>query len=147
MNKLLKQIFKYFIAMTLLAQGALWAAEMRCDVCGMSIPEHAKNHIVLETPVKGGKMMHVCSVSCLKKGMKHNPDMKKTEFANFNKPDQFLDGDRAFFLKGSDKIKSDIGEMAMPPYLGAYETKKDADAARAKYGEGSVVQGVENALK
>ena len=37
--------------------------------------------------------------------------------------------------------------MAMPPIAAAFATKKEADVAQKKYGDGTVVLGLENALQ
>lgn len=131
-----------------LSQWVIAATEMHCDICGMIIPDKAKNHIVLKKENdKNAKVYHVCSKICLVTAKKNNPDHKKIEMVDFNHPEKFINGEKAFVLKGSEKIKADIGEMAMAPYLGAFSTKKEAEAAQKKYGDGHVVEGVENALK
>jgi hypothetical protein len=148
MNTLTIRFSKLLVFALILFQSITWAGEMRCDGCGMSIPEHAKNHIVLKSGAdKKAQPLHVCSLGCIKLAQKKNPTFQSAEFANFNQPDQFLKGDQAFFLKGSEKIKADMGDRVMPPLLGAFKTKKDADAAHKKYGDGQVVKGIENVQK
>ncbi|HAZ14661.1 MAG: hypothetical protein A2X86_06235 [Bdellovibrionales bacterium GWA2_49_15] len=122
-------------------------AGMTCSVCGMPVAESAKNHLMLQSESATKAPMHVCALSCLKKVVKHDSSYKKIEVADFNHPEKLLPGDKAFFLLKSTKIKSDIGENVMPPYFGAFATEDEAKTAQAKYGEGLIVQGVENAIK
>ncbi|MGK5086970.1 nitrous oxide reductase accessory protein NosL [Bdellovibrionota bacterium FG-2] len=136
------------LALTLMSLSiAVWASDNHCDVCGMIIPEHAKNHIVLHGSDSSAKGYHICSASCARKIRKNDPKLSKSEVADFNHPDSFLSGNKAFFLIQSQNIKSDMGEMAMPPLIAGFQTKKEAEAARTKYGDGVVVEGFENALK
>jgi len=123
------------------------AAGFRCDICGMTIPDRARNHVTLTSAESEAKQLHVCSLSCVKKARKHDPKLSKAEIADFHHPETMLSGDRAFFLIQSQKIKADMGEMAMSPYVAGFKTKKEAEAAKAKYGDGVVVQGTENAFK
>lgn len=122
-----------------------WAADTRCDICGMAIPDHARNHLILKST--HAKEFHTCSLSCVRKAKRHDPTLSQAEVVDFNHPEKWLSGEKAFFLIQSEKIKVDLGEMAMPPYIAAFRTQKEAEAARVKYGEGRVVQGLENALK
>lgn len=134
------------IGMLTLAVSA-WAAEIHCDICGMTIPERARNHVVLKSAEPNAKVMHLCSLSCVRKARKHDPKLSKAEIADFNRPEAMLPGDKAFFLIQSQKIKADMGEMAMAPYVVGFRTKQEAEAAKAKYGDGIVVEGAENAFK
>lgn len=132
----------------LMLTGLAFAAQTRnCDVCGMIIPEKARNHVVLKNEDSNKKSLHVCSFGCVQKGQKYDSKYKIIEVANFNQPDQFLDADQAFFLIKSKKIKPDLGNFVMPPYFGAFKTQKEAEAAKEKYGDGAVVEGIENAMK
>lgn len=134
----------------LMLTGLAFAAQTRnCDVCGMIIPEKAKNHIILKNEDSNKKSLHVCSFGCVRKGQKYDSKYTRIEVANFNQPDQFLASDKAFFLIKikSEKIKSDLGNFVMPPYFGAFKTQKETEAAKEKYGDGAVVEGIENAMK
>ncbi|MCM2279876.1 MAG: nitrous oxide reductase accessory protein NosL [Oligoflexia bacterium] len=141
-----KALLSLVISLLMLSSVAL-AAQLHCDVCGMTIPEKARHYIMLKAPAGAPKPLHVCSASCLKKAKKGEPKYTQADFADFNHPEKFVSGDKAFFLIKSSKIKADLGEMAMPPYIGAFSTKAEAEAAKAKYGDGEVVQGLESALK
>lgn len=122
------------------------AADLSCGVCGMSIPAGAKNHIVLKSS-QAKTTLHVCSPTCARKAKKHDSTLAEAEVADFNHPGTSLPGSKAFFLIKSDKIKGDMGEMAMAPYAAAFATQEEALAAQKKYGDGKVVQGLEAALK
>ncbi len=124
-----------------------WAADFKCSVCSMKIPEHAKNHILLRNQDPHLSPLHVCSIFCAKKAKKYDPKYSKAEVTDFNHPDKTLSAEKAFFLKKSEKIKADLGELAMSPYWGAFSTKAEAQAAQKKYGDGEVVLGFEEALK
>lgn len=132
-----------FSALSLLA----WAGEQICQVCNMKIPEGSRHHIILKSEIPAKAPLHVCSISCVLKARKHDPKYVKVEVADFNHPEKFLRGEKAFVLIKTDKIKEDLDSMAMPPYFAAFPTKADAEKAKAKYGEGSIVEGFENALK
>ena len=121
------------------------AAGLKCEICGMLIEENGRNHIHLEHESKPG--LHVCSPTCASKARKYDAKFNKSEVRNFNKPEQVLVGEQAFFLAKSEKIKADMGKLAMAPYLAAFATKTKAEAAQKKYGDGQVVEGLENALK
>ena len=120
------------------------ATNFTCDVCGMTVPN--RTEIVLKDPTPGAKALHVCSLSCFRKARKLK-EYFSADVANFNHPDKLLPADNAYFLIKSEKIKPDLGELAMPPYFGAFATKKDADAAQVRYGYGQVVQGLNEAIK
>ncbi len=124
-----------------------WAAELKCDVCGMPIHDHGRNHVVLSGDSSDLKPMHVCSPACAKKVRKHDAKYSKAEVTDFNHPDKTIPGDKAYFLIQSSKIKSDMGADVMAPFAAAFATKEEAEAAKAKYGDGVVVQGAENAFK
>lgn len=136
-----------FVIFLMLTGLAFTAQTRNCDVCGMMIAEKAKNHIVLKNEDSNKKSLHVCSFGCLRKGQKYDSKYRKIEVSNFNQPDQFLPADKAFFLIKSEKIKPDLGNFVMPPYFGAFKTQKEAVAAKEKYGDGAVVEGIENAMK
>ena len=122
------------------------AGELHCGVCGMTLPENAKNHIILKS--KGKKEpLHVCSPSCAHKAKKYDPSLTEADVVDFDHPGKSLDGNKAFFLIKSEKIKTDMGEMAMAPYAAAFGTKEEALAAQKKYGDGKVVQGLKEAFK
>ncbi len=124
---------------------SLFAEELKCAVCGMPLSEHAKNHIILKGTDK--IPMHVCSLSCVKKTLKHDSNYGEIEVPDFNHPEKMLSGDSAFFLIKSEKIRSDLGDKVMGPYFGSFSSHADADAAQKKYGDGSVVHGIQNAIK
>ncbi|MEK6623322.1 MAG: nitrous oxide reductase accessory protein NosL [Bdellovibrionota bacterium] len=140
------KITTLFFGFFLFACSAL-AAGTVCSVCGMPLAEHAKNRIVVQTETASKEPLHMCALSCLKKTIKHDPRYTKIQVADFNHPDKLIAGDKAFFLLKSTKIKTDIGENVMAPYFGAFATEEEAQTAQKKYGEGVVLQGVENALK
>lgn len=142
--------FQRFVGPPLLAgliAVAVHAAETNCDICGMKIPGRARNHMVLMKSEPGEKSLHVCSLGCARKARKHDPKFTRAEIADFHRPESMLAGDKAYLLIRSEKIKADMGEMAMAPYVAGFRTKKEAEAARAKYGDGVVVEGVENLFK
>lgn len=120
------------------------AENFKCNICGMDIQESAKNHIVLATESQE-KKLHVCALSCVKKAKKHDHSLKNVKVANFNKPSELLDADQAYFLIGSKKIKSDLGDV-MGPYFGAFKSKEEANQAKEKYGDGQVVKGIQEAM-
>lgn len=141
---LLGFFFISFFAWNILAL----ASDTHCEVCHMLIPQNARSHVVLAT----GKShedphLHVCSVSCVAKAKKNGFKYTRVEIIDFNHPEKFLDGHKAFFIVNSKKIKADMGDMAMPPYFAAFATKKEAEAAQKKYGDGALAQGFEEALK
>lgn len=126
------------------------AADFKCDICGMPINEHGRNHIILRSSSPNNdtdKPMHVCSPSCAHKLQKHAVQYCKAEVTDFNHPDKILSGDVAYFLIQSSKIKSDMGANVMAPYAAAFSTKEEAEAAKKRYGDGIVVQGSANAFK
>jgi len=122
-----------------------FALELKCAVCGMPLEDHSKNHITLKGKDKA--TMHVCSLSCTKKAMKHDSGLNEVEVVDFNHAEKTLKGDSAFFLIKSEKIKSDLGDKVMGPYFGAFATQTEADTAQKKYGDGVVVVGIQNAIK
>ena len=122
------------------------ASELKCEVCGMPIGLHGRNRIVLLEPT-GKKPLHVCSPTCARKMRKYDANYSKAEVTDFNRPEKMLQGDRAYFLIQSSKIKSGMGENVMSPYAAAFSTKEEADAAQKKYGDGVVVKGADNAFK
>lgn len=126
---------------------ALLAADVDCDVCGMKIEQKGRNHILLKNEVATQKTLHVCSIPCLQKARKHDSKYTKMEMVDFNNSEKWISGEKAFFLIKSKKIKVALGEMVMPPYIGAFATKKEANTALQKYNDGTLVQGFENALK
>jgi len=123
------------------------AADINCDVCGMKIEQRGRNHMLLKHVQTDKKTLNVCSIPCLLKARKHDSQYTKVEIINFNNPEKFLAGDKAFFLVKSKKIKAALGDMVMPPHVVALSTKKEADAVLKKYPDGTIVQGFENALK
>ena len=135
------------VALALVISVSAWAVDTHCDVCGMSIPDHARNHLVLKAADPAAKELHVCSVPCARKARKHDQSLSRIDIADFNHPESFLSGERAFVLIQSRKVKADLGELTMPPYVVGFGTKKEAEAAQAKYGDGTVVEGIEGALK
>ncbi|MBI2521874.1 MAG: hypothetical protein HYV97_15770 [Bdellovibrio sp.] len=140
------KITAFLLGISVIACSAMAAGRV-CSVCGMPLAEHAKNLFVLQTEPAAKEPLHVCAISCLKKAVKHDPRYKKIEVADFNHPEKLLAGDKAFFLLKSTKIKADIGENVMAPYFGAFATEAEALEAQKKYGEGVILQGVENAIK
>ncbi len=123
------------------------AADLHCSICSMKIPQSSKNHLVLKNLDPKKPSLHACSLSCATKARKYDPKYAQIEVSNFNHPDEFLSGEKAFFLMKSEKIQADLGPMAMLPYFGAFSTKAEAEAAQKKYGDGVIVQGFEGALK
>lgn len=123
------------------------AADLKCDVCGMPISEHGCNLVTLSSSAAGDKPMHVCSPTCAHKLQKHAPQYSKAEVTDFNHTEKVLTGDKAYFLMQSSKIKSEMGPNVMAPYAAAFATKEEAEAAKAKYGDGVVVQGSDDAFK
>ena len=136
-----------FLFSTLTYPPAVFAEAMKCAVCGMNLEEHARNHIQLSRKSDSQQRMHVCSLACAKKALKHDAGYDVVEVQDFNHPEKTLSGDSAFFLIKSEKIRSDLGDMVMSPYFGAYASKAEADNAQKKYGDGTVVEGIKNALK
>ena len=124
---------------------SVFAAELKCAVCGMPLGEYSKNHIILKA--KGKEPMHVCSLSCAKKMLKHDPSYVEVLVRDFNHPEKTLSGEAAFFLVRSEKIKNDLGDNVMGPYFGSFSSEAEANAAQKKYGEGNVVKGIQNAIK
>ena len=135
------------VALLLAIASAASAAEIHCDICGMTIPDHAKNHLLLKTGAADAKQLHVCSLSCVRKARKHDSTLTQSAIADFNHSDSMLPGEKAFVLIQSQKIRADMGEMAMPPFAAGFRTRREAEAAREKYGDGAVVEGLENAFK
>ena len=142
-----KKFFNIFLILLSLQISAIsvFAAELKCAVCGMPISDHAKNHILMNGNDKAP--MHVCSLSCVKKTLKHDSNYTKVEVADFNDPEKMISADAAFFLIKSENIKSDLGDKVMGPYFGAFSSQAEATAAQKKYGDGSVIQGIQNAIK
>jgi hypothetical protein len=130
----------------LIFQLCAWAADFSCDACGMKIAAQARNHVALKMESQETKTMHFCSLSCLKKAQKHLP-AGKVELSDFNHPERLIPAEKAFYLVNSEKIKAEMGDMVMPPYVGVFATRPEADAAQKKLGDGSIVQGLENVLK
>ncbi len=130
-----------------LSSGLAIASEIKCGICSMIISEQSRNHIVLKIEISGKEPLHVCSLSCVHKARKYDPKYTKVEVSDFNHPEKFLPGEKAFFLVQSKKIKADLGAMALAPYFGAFDRREEADSAQKKYGDGIVVQGFENALE
>ncbi len=124
----------------------LIAAETSCHVCSMKILDTSRQHFLVQETA-GKEPLHVCSVTCLHKFKKFNPKISNIEISNFNDPSKFLKADKTFFLVKSEKIKEDMGSMAMPPIAAAFATKKEAETAQKKYGDGTIVLGLEEALK
>ena len=133
------------ILLWILCASAL-ASETACDVCSMKISENSRQHFLVQAPALAKKPLHVCSVICLRK---INTSLKPStiEVSEFNHPQKFLKADKAFFLVKSEKIKGDAGPLAMPPIVAAFATKKEAESAQKKYGDGHIVLGLENALQ
>lgn len=139
---------KGFLFMVLsFSSGLVFASEIKCGICSMKISEQSRNHIILKSEISGKEPLHVCSLSCVHKARKYDAKYTKSEVSDFNHPEKFLPGEKAFFLVQSKKIKTDLGAMAMVPYFGAFDKKEEADSAQKKYGDGIVVQGIENALE
>ena len=90
---------------------------------------------------------HVCSLSCTKKTLKHDSSYNEIEVPDFNHPEKNLPGESAFFLIKSERIRNDLGDKVMGPYFGAFSTQVEADAAQKKYGDGTVVKGMQDAIK
>lgn len=143
---LIKGIGICAVFVTFLKGIAAQAAELKCDVCGMQISEHGRNHVILKS-ISGKKSQHVCSPICARKLRKYDADYAKAEVTDFNHTEKMLQGDKAYFLIQSSKIKSDMGENVMAPYAAAFSTKEEADVAQKKYGDGVVVKGADNAFK
>lgn len=144
----LKLFFTSFVTLGILGFGNLsWGADIKCDVCHMTIPQNARHHIILKNDNPAKTPLHICSLSCVLKARKFDSKYSKIDIADFNHPEKFLNGETAFFLIKSSKIKSDLGEMAMPPYLAAFATKEEAKSVHTKYGDGEVTQGFESVLK
>ena len=123
------------------------AADFKCEVCGMKISEHGRNHIVLTSSNSSDKPMHVCSPGCAHKLQKHANQYNKAEVTDFNHVEKMLSGDKSYFLIQSSNIKSDMGPNVMAPYAAAFSSKEEAEAAKKKYGDGTVVLGSDNAFK
>lgn len=123
------------------------AAGMSCAVCGMDLTEQARNHILLSGKSATKSPLHTCSLACTKKALKNDAGLDVIEVRDFNHPEKTVSGDLAFFLIKSEKIKSDLGDMVMGPYFAAFSTKAEAEAAQKKYGDGTVVLGIKNAIK
>lgn len=122
------------------------AGEVKCQACGMSINDHGRNHIFLRSNSQN-KSLHACSPSCAKKMRKYDSSYSEVQVVDFNHPEKIINGDEAYFLIRSSKIKSDMGENVMAPYAAAFATEEEADAAQKKYGDGVVVKGADNAFK
>ena len=136
-----------FIILMICLYTTVFAAETRCNVCSMNISENSRQHFVVREESLGKEPLHVCSVICLRKIKQFNSKISNIETSLFNDPLKFAKSDKAFFLVKSEKVKSDAGPMAMPPIAAAFATKKEADVAQKKYGDGTVVLGLENALQ
>jgi len=119
---------------------------LKCSACNMTIPDKARNHIILTSEDASKPPLHVCSLSCALKARKYDSKYSKVKVVDFNRPEELISGDRAYFLLKSSKIKGDLGELAMPPYFGAFEKESEVQAAIKKYGDGVVVQGFEKAI-
>ncbi len=122
-------------------------AETHCNVCSMKILENSRQHFLVRDESLGKEPLHICSVTCLHKIKQFNSKISNIEVAQFNEPLKFLKADKAFFLVKSEKIKDDAGSMVMPPIAAAFTTQKEAQAAQKKYGDGTIILGLENALK
>ena len=146
---MLGKVGRFATVMILFAQlsSYSWAIDTNCSVCGMTISEDSRNHILLKKEASEPTPLHICSASCAHKAKKHDPKLTQSQVSDFNHPDRFIPGDQAFFLIKSDKIKADLGPRAMPPYFGAFATKAEADVAQKKYGDGEIVQGFDNVVK
>lgn len=120
---------------------------IKCNVCGMEIPDHARYQILLKKEGSEKAPFHICSLSCAKKALKYDSKFTQVEVADFNHPDKYLKGDQAFFFVGSQNIKSDLGGIMMPPYLAAFDTQMAAELAAEKYHDGKIVLGFERVLK
>ncbi|MBI3017167.1 MAG: nitrous oxide reductase accessory protein NosL [Deltaproteobacteria bacterium] len=136
-----------FIILTICFYTTVFTAETRCNVCSMNISQNSRQHFVVQEESLGKEPFHVCSVICLRKLKQFNSKLSNIEVALFNDPLKFIKSEKAFFLVKSEKIKADAGPMAMPPIAAAFATKKEADTAQKKYGDGTVVLGFENALQ
>lgn len=124
----------------------LSASEFKCGVCNMMIHEDAPNHIILRHEDSKKEPLHLCSLPCVLKAEKYDSHYSKFEFVDFDHRDKKVSGDRAFFLKGSKKIKEQLGDMVMPPYFAAFDSQTQAEAAQKKYG-GWVVSGFEKLIR
>ena len=78
------------------------ASALKCDVCGMPIGLHGRNHIVL-LETSGKKTLHVCSPICARKIRKYDATYSKVEVTDFNHPENKLQGNKAYFLIQSSK--------------------------------------------
>ena len=58
-----------------------------------------------------------------------------------------VDGGQSYFLIRSEKIRQDLGPMAMPPFAAAFSSENEAREAQEKYSDGTVVKGFGNATK
>lgn len=156
--KILVGVITVSLTVSLMLSSALWAADTKCSVCGMKIAEISRNHIILmneslqkEAQKEAQKetqkeILHVCSLSCVHKVRKHDTRYSNASVADFNHPESYIDADQAFFLIQSKKIKADLDATVMPPYFGAFKTLEEAQAALKKYGDGQIVQGLNNAV-
>lgn len=113
----------------------------------MKIPDGVRIHLILKSGAPGAEPRHLCSLSCAKKLRKHDPSLTRAEVVDFNHPDRFLASDQVFLLIGTDKLRGDVGGGVMAPYAAGFGTREEAEAQRRKYGEGQIIQGLENLLK
>src|SRR3990167_1144579 len=112
-ERMIKKI-SYVFSFTLLMicfYTTVFAAETACNVCSMKILDNSRQHFLVQETSLGKEPLHVCSVTCLHKLRKFNPNISKIDISNFNDPSKFLKADKAFFLVKSEKVKSDAGPM------------------------------------
>ncbi len=139
-------IYSIVIVMLGFGMGTL-AADLHCDVCSMKILESSSQHFLIKAASSEKKPLHVCSVTCLHKMKSTNSELGKVEITSFKSPQRGLPAEKAFFLVKSENVKKDVDSMTMPPLIAAFSTKKEAEDAQKKYGDGIVVSGIENVLK
>lgn len=132
-----------FSVLAFLITTSVIAADLKCGICGMKIPENAKNHIILK---HDSQTLHICSPVCALKAKKYDSKFTQADIADFNHPEHMLSGTKVSCLVKSEKIKEDIGSLAMAPHLACFVSKNEAEVAQKKYGDGTVIEGFENAL-
>lgn len=130
-----------FLILGLIFSTIVFAADIKCDVCGMKFADHAKHEVVL-TSADGTKVMHTCSLTCAHKARKYDAKLSKVQVTDFNHPEISIAGDKAFYIKSAN-LKSEVGDATMPPYFAAFGTRAEAEVAQKKYDQAKIFEGFE----
>lgn len=109
----------------------------KCDNCGMDRNKWARTRYEFQTS-KG--TFHTCSIHCVTvMGMKVKEEPRNVKVAEYLKPENMLDANKAFFVVGS----AAPGTMTQKSKI-AFPSKDEAEKFAAKYG--GIVTNFEGAL-